>query len=136
MTEHKTTIRVRYGETDRMGYAHHSSYALYLEEARMEYLRQIGLDYKMIEDSGIILPLSSLNIRYSYPIFFDDIIVIQTRLEQPADIKLKFKYKIYNQKKKLVSWAETTLVFVDAKTRRLIPTPKDYLELIENPAEI
>jgi acyl-CoA thioester hydrolase len=136
MIEHQTKIKVRYGETDKMGYVHHSSYVLYLEEARMEYLSEIGLNYKEIEDTGIILPLSSLKIRYSSPIFFDDIITIVTRLEEPADIKLVFTYKIYNQKHKLVSRAETTLAFVDSNTRKLIPTPKDYLGLIENPVEV
>ncbi len=136
MIEHQTTIRVRYGETDKMGYVHHSSYVLYLEEARMEYLREIGLDYTEIEDAGIILPLSSLNIRYSSPIFFGDIITVKTRLEEPADIKLVFTYKIFNQKQKLVSIAETTLAFLDSSSRKLIPTPKEYLKLIESSVKV
>ncbi len=73
MIEHQTTIKTRYGETDKMGYVHHSNYPLYLEEARMDLLQEIGMDYKEIEDSGVILPVVSMNFRFYSPPFYYEI---------------------------------------------------------------
>ena len=136
MIEHQTIIRTRYGETDKMGYVHHSNYPLYLEEARMELLRKIGLNYKEIEDSGVILPVVSMNFRFYSPIFYDDVITIQTALTWPSDIKLIFHYELYNQMNKLVSKAETTLVYVNSKTRKLMRPPKEYQKKIKEVVDI
>ena len=136
MIEHQIFIRVRYGETGKMGYVHHSNYPLYLEEARMELLQKIGLNYKEIEDSGVILPVVSMNFRFYSPIFFDDVITIKTALTRPSDIKLIFHYEIFNQVNKLVTKAETTLVFVNLKTRKLIWPPEEYLKKLEEVVEI
>ena len=119
-----------------MGYVHHSNYPLYLEEARMELLRKIGLNYKEIEDSGVILPVVAMNFRFYSPIFYDDVITIKTALTQPSDIKLIFHYEIYNQMNKLVSKAETTLVYVNSKTRKLIRPPKEYQKKFKKMVEV
>jgi acyl-CoA thioester hydrolase len=124
MYNNKIKVRIRYGETDRMGYAHHANYPLYLEEARMELLRSLGIDYKELEDSGIILPVVTYNIKFIYPVFYDDIITIKTTLTDLTAIKLNFDYKIYNQLGKLVSTAKVVLVYVDAKTRKFTSPPK------------
>ena len=136
MIEHQIKIRIRYGETDKMGYVHHSNYPLYLEEARMELLRKIGLNYKEIEDSGVILPVVAMNFRFYSPIFYDDVITIKTALTRPLDIKLIFHYEIYNQMNKLVSKAETTLVYVNSKTRKLIRPPKEYQKKFKKMVEV
>ena len=124
MFSNKTKIRIRYGETDRMGYAHHANYPLYLEQARMELLRNIGIDYKELEDSGIILPVTSFNIKFSHPVFYDDVITIKTTLKDLKAIKLIFDYKIYNQQAKLVTTANVALVFVNSKTKKFISPPE------------
>ncbi len=136
MIEHQTTIKIRYGETDKMGIVHHSNYPLYLEEARMDLLQEIGMNYGEIEDSGVILPVVSMNFRFYSPLFYDDVITIKTALTRPSGIKLIFDYEIFNQLNKLVCKAETTLVFADMKTRKLIRPPKEYQKKFVEEVEI
>lgn len=128
---HETKIRIRYCETDSMGYAHHSNYLLYLEQARMELLRNLGIDCKKMEDSGIILPVVSVNVKYSLPIFFDDIITVKTILKDLTEIKLIFDYKIYNQHNKLVTTAKVAVIFADLKTGKPIMPPEDFIKKVE-----
>ena len=136
MIKHQTTIKIRYGETDKMGIVHHSNYPLYLEEARMDLLQEIGMNYGEIEDSGVILPVVSMNFRFCSPLFYDDVITIKTALTRPSGIKLIFDYEIFNQLNKLVCKAETTLVFADMKTRKPIRPPKEYLKKFVEEVEI
>ena len=119
-----------------MGIVHHSNYPLYLEEARMDLLQEIGMNYKEIEDSGVILPVVSMNFRFYSPLFYDDVITIKTALTRPSGIKLIFDYEIFNQLNKLVCKAETTLVFADMKTRKLIRPPKEYQKKFVEEVEI
>jgi len=118
--EHWTSIGVRYGETDQMAYVHHSNYALYLEEARMDLLYINGIDVIKLDEEGIILPLAEIKIRYHLPIRFGDTILIHTTLDPHKKDSLVFKYRIINQDKKLVCKAQTTLVLADKQSGRLI----------------
>jgi acyl-CoA thioester hydrolase len=118
--EHWTSIGVRYGETDQMGYVHHSNYALYLEEARMDLLYINGIDVKKLDEEGIILPVAEINIRYHLPLHFGDTIIIHTTLDTRIKSSLLFKYQILNHDKKLVCKAQTTLVLADKHSGKLI----------------
>lgn len=120
MIEHWTSINVRYGETDQMGYVHHSNYALYLEEARMDLLYINGIDVKELDEEGIILPVAEIKIRYHLPLHFGDSIIIQTKLEPRTKAGLVFKYRILNHDKKLVCKAQTTVVMADKQSGKLI----------------
>ena len=75
-----TKIKVRYAETDQMGYVHHSHYALYLEEARMDLLKTMGIDYAQLEKDGIIMPVVEMRTRYSSPLRFGDSIVVEAEI--------------------------------------------------------
>ena len=136
MIEHQTTIKIRYGETDKMGYVHHSNYPLYLEEARMDLLQKIGMNYKEVEDTGVILPLVSMNFRFYSPLFYDDVITIKTALTRPSGIRLIFDYAIFNQQNKLVCKAETALVFADMRTGKPLKPPNEYLKKFVEEVEI
>jgi acyl-CoA thioester hydrolase len=120
MIEHWTTIGIRYGETDQMGYVHHSNYALYLEEARMDLLYLNGIDLKKLDQEGIILPVAEIQIRYHLPLHYGDSILIHTTLDLHHKSKLDFKYRIFNQDKKLVGKAQTTLVLADKISGKLV----------------
>jgi len=128
MIEQETNITIRYGETDQMGYVHHSNYALYLEEARMDLFRCYGLDLVVLEREGIILPVVNMEIRYVMPLHFGDWITVETSLKKGGKFKLEFKYKIRNQDQKLVAKAKTALVFAEKETGKLIPDFQKYLE--------
>lgn len=131
MIENETKIRIRYGETDRMGYAYYGNYATYFEVARVETLRKTGISYRQLEDDGIILPVLDYKIRFHKPAFYDDIIIIKTTISEIPKIRFNFNYKTFNQKGDLLNEAETTLVFVSKKTNKPILIPKDLKQMLE-----
>ena len=126
MIEHQTTMHVRYGETDQMGYVHHSNHVLYLEEARMDLFSCYGLDVAALEREGILLPVVGMEIRYVMPLYFGNQLTVETTLNADDKFKLQLKYKILNQK--LVAKATTSLVFVHKQSGKLIPGFHKYLE--------
>ena len=127
---HISYIRVRYGETDRMGVLHHSVYPLYLEEARTDLLRKSGMSYKDLEDNGIILPLRDLSVTCYHPAYYDDILAVKVTLEEIRGVRLNFSYEIFNEGNDKVATATTSLVFTDAKTFKPIRPPKDIVQLM------
>jgi len=127
MIIHNTKLRVRYGETDKMGYVYYGFFAQYYEVGRTEFMRNFGLTYNEIENNGIILPVISLNIKYLKPAHYDDLLTIKTILEKIPSIRIEFKYEVYNQNNELLNIGNTTLVFVDEKTRKPRKAPKDFI---------
>ena len=127
MIKHRVDIRVRYGETDQMGYVHHSNYALYLEEARMDLFRSIGFDCKRLEREGVIMPVVSLETRFSIPLRFGDDFTVEVSTQAPWNPYMTFSYRLYRDGKQ-VARAKTTLVLADKATGRLITDPEEYLE--------
>lgn len=131
MIKGTTYIRVRYGETDQMGYAYYGNYAQYFEVGRAELLRNIGLDYKRLEEQGIMTPVLSLFCKYIAPARYDDKLCIETSIpEIPTGARIKFTYKITNEEGKLLTIGETELVFVDMKTERPIRVPAIFEETL------
>lgn len=128
MYVHETKIRVRYGETDRMGYSYYGNYPLYYEVGRTEMLRSLGLTYKQLEDDGFLLPIASMKIDYKKPAKYDDLLTVKTILRQMPLVKLEFEYEIYNEKGDLLNKGTTLLVFVDEKTRKPCKAPKYFLD--------
>jgi len=80
MHKSTTTLRVRYGETDQMGYVYHGNYAPYIEIGRLEWLRDLGISYKEMEANGIMLPVYAISVRYIQPAYYDDVLEITTRI--------------------------------------------------------
>jgi acyl-CoA thioester hydrolase len=127
MKEHEFNVRVRYSETDQMGVVYHGNYAQYLEIGRVEWLRNVGISYKWMEENGIMLPVVSLNINYKKPARYDDLLTVKTVFKSQTSVKIEFDYEIYNEKNELLTIASSILVFVDMKTTR--PTlPPDYVK--------
>ena len=125
---HETEIRVTYKDTDKMGYSYYGNYPTYFEIARTEFLRDMGLSYKKLEDDGFLLPIYTLNIKYHKPAKYDDLLKIQTFYKKFHSIKVEFDYKVYNQKNELLTDGNTLLVFIDAKTRKPIKAPDYYIK--------
>jgi len=128
----QTKIRVRYGETDKMGIVYYGNYALYLEEGRTEWLRALGFSYKYMEENNVELPVVNLNVDFKYPAYYDDVITITTTLKKIPDVRIEFYYEIHNQDGKLLVAATTTLVFLNAITKKLIKAPEYLLEKLKN----
>ena len=119
----ETSLRVRYAETDRMGYAYYGNYATYFEIGRVEALRSLGVSYKELEDNGIILPVRDFSIRYFKPAFYDDLLTIKTSITALPSVRIHFKYETFNEKGELLNEGETTLVFVNTQTGKPCEAP-------------
>jgi len=128
MIEHDTKLRVRYGETDRMGYVYYGNYATYFEVARVETLRKLGISYKELEDDGVMLPVLEFKIKYYKPAYYDDELVIKTIIQKMPSVRIHFSYQTFNQSGGLINEAEITLVFVDTNTQKPVKLPDDLKE--------
>jgi acyl-CoA thioester hydrolase len=131
MYKHNTTLRVRYGETDQMGYVYHGNYAQYFEIGREEAMRSLGSDYNSLEKEGVMMPVISLWTKYYHPAHYDDVLTIRTTIKQMPNIRMKFDYEILNAESKLISVGQTTLVFVDRNTRKPVRPPEWFVELLK-----
>jgi len=125
-------LRIRYGETDQMGYCYYGNYAQFLEIGRVETLRELGVSYKSLEESGIMLPVSELNVKYIKPSFYDDLISIKTTITKTPSVKIEFNYEIYNEKNELLTIAYTKLVFVNKTNMKPTFCPDNLLEKFKN----
>ena len=128
-SEHK--IRVRYSETDKMGFVYYGNYPQYYEVARTELIRDLGMSYKSIEDNGYNLPVYKMKITYYHPAKYDDLLRIETIIPDKPGIKMKFFHKIYNEQDILINEAEVILVFTDDKTKKACSSPDFFNKLIE-----
>lgn len=125
MSKHtfSTKIRVRYSETDKMGFCYYGNYATYFEVARVEALRDLGIVYKKLEENGILLPVTELNIRYKRAAKYDDLLEIKTVITRTEGTRISFSYETWGEDGTLLNEADTTLVFVDANSMKPIPIP-------------
>lgn len=128
---HQVEIRVRYSETDKMGVVYYGNYPQYLEVARVEWLRNLGVSYKKMEENGVILPVVELNVKYKKPACYDDLIKVKTQLKKTPTKSIEFDYEITNENDEILTVAYTKLVFVDAKTMRPINCPDYVLEKLK-----
>jgi acyl-CoA thioester hydrolase len=125
-------VRVRYGETDRMGYAYYGNYAIYFEIGRVEALREIGMNYKDMEDSGILLPVSTYTVKYLKPAYYDDLLTIKTTIRELPKARITFFFEIYNEKKDLLTTGEVTLAFFDKQKNKPVAAPAEFMEKISH----
>lgn len=114
-----TEIRVRYGETDQMGFLYYGHYALYYEVGRAEAIRQLGFTYRELEELGIQMPVVDLHVQYLRPAKYDDLITVQTSLKSlPESSSVQFHSELYNEAGQLINKGVTTLVFYDPVGRK------------------
>ena len=107
-----------------MGVVYHGNYAQYFEMGRVEWLRNLGVSYKWMEENGVMLPVVSLEMNYKKPAHYDDVLRIKTILKSQNSVKIEFDYEIYNEQNQLLTTGYSMLVFVDMKTGRPILPPK------------
>lgn len=131
MYQSETSIRVRYGETDQMAYVYYGNYAMYYEVARVESLRKLGVTYKELEASGIMMPVLENHSKFLGPARYDELLRIVTTIREKPAVKIKFEYEIFNEQNKLINQGETLLVFVDSKTGRPVRTPEMMSKVLE-----
>jgi acyl-CoA thioester hydrolase len=127
--EHK--IRVRYGETDQMGFVYYGNYALYFEETRTELIRSLGLTYASLEKSGVMMPVVNMNITYRKPAKYDDRLILECWIAGEISRKITFRTLVKSEHGDLLNESEITLVFIDVKTGKSIQCPKEIVQKLE-----
>jgi acyl-CoA thioester hydrolase len=130
MRDYEFSVRVRYAETDQMGVVYHGNYAQYFEMGRVEWLRNLGISYKWMEENGVMLPVVSLQMNYKKPARYDDLLRVKTILKSQTSVKIEFDYEIYNEENNLLTTGYSMLVFVDMKTGRPMVPPSYVTEKI------
>jgi acyl-CoA thioester hydrolase len=137
-TPSTTTLRVRYAETDQMGVVYHANYFIWCEIGRVEFLRQLGFDYKQMEiEDDYHLPVVEANCRYRFPARYDDQIVIETRVTAMRSNVIKFAYRVLcinDEKSRLLAEAETVHVVVDRQMQKR-SLPGKYITAIRTTIE-
>ena len=132
MFESEVQIRVRYAETDQMGYVYYGNYAAYYEVARTEVFRRLGINYKEMEAAGTMMPVLELKCKYLRPAKYDDMLTIKLLVKhKPKGSRILFEYEVYNEEKMLLNVGETTMVFVDMKTGRPTAVPEFIHEKLD-----
>jgi acyl-CoA thioester hydrolase len=131
MFTHTTKIRVRYSETDQMGYVYYGRYAEYFEAGRVEAFRSLGISYKELEEQGIMMPVLNLQVNYYKPLYYDEELTVQVTIHKLPTLRIQFIYKVFNAAGELTADGETTLLFVDAATRKPMRMPAEVTNALE-----
>ena len=127
MISFETFIRVRYAETDKMGYVYYGNYATYFEVARVEALRSVGISYKELEDDGIMLPVYKYSTSFYKPAHYDDVLNIKVVIKEMPKARIHFYFETFHKDVKLND-AEVILVFVDMLKNKPCIAPDFILE--------
>jgi acyl-CoA thioester hydrolase len=131
MIEHETRLRVRYAETDQMGYVYYGQYLTYLEVARTEWIRALGIPYRSLEQEyGTMLPVREVGIRYRRPIRYDEELLLKTWVNNWPTKRIRFDTQIWNEQNEMTTEAWVELVFVDIHSKRPVLAPKFFMDLI------
>ena len=128
MYQSEAKVRVRYAETDQMGYCYYGNYATFFEVARVDALRKIGISYNELEKQNFQMPVLDFNIKYVKPAYYDEELTILCKIPIIPKVRIKFDYETYNQKKEMINFGSTTLVFIDKLTKKPVNCPKILLD--------
>jgi len=132
MYESVTQMRVRYAETDQMNVVYYGNYAQYFEVGRVESVRQLGYTYKDMEQSGVIMPVVEMHVRYLRPATYDDLLTVKTTLrEMPVDHRLEFFQEVFNEEGKLLCAGTVKLYFLNAADRSKTNIPEALKEKLQ-----
>lgn len=128
MYAHDFQLRVRYGETDQMGYLYYGNYAQYFEVGRVETIRSLGLSYKELEEvHGIWLPVVNMEMRFVRPAYYDDLLTVHTEIRNMPDQYITFYTDIVNEKRKIINSGRVKLCFFDASAKKVTLAPEFLL---------
>lgn len=125
MYTHETQVRVRYSETDQMGFVYYGHYAAYFEVGRVEAIRDLGLRYATLEsEHGILMPVMNMQVRFLRPAKYDELLTISTSINKLPDDQITFSSDILNENGKLCVAGRVTLCFLQAESHDRVPVPE------------
>ena len=130
MFQHEIQVRVRYAETDKMGYVYYGNYATYFEVARVEAMRAIGFSYRKMEEEGVMMPVLELKNQFKSPGYYDELLTIRISIPKMPTLKILFNYEVIGEDGRDVNIGETTLVFVNKTTSKPIRIPAELAALL------
>ena len=130
MIEQKTQIRVRYAETDQMGVVYHSHYAVFFEVGRADLIRGLGLTYREMEERGLLMPITSLNIEYRRPALYDDLLTVTSTVKEKPGRRLTIESQVHNEAGDLLVKGKVELAFLDKHTGKTTSAPAFFNELL------
>lgn len=128
---HRISIRVGYADTDQMGVVHHSKYVLYCETARSEAIRELGLTYKQVEESGIFMPVTTMKFNFMKPALYDELLTVKTIVREMPKSRMIFENEFYNSDEVLLGKAEITLAFVNKESRKPCLPPDSLIKSLQ-----
>lgn len=132
MFVHAFCTRIRYADTDQMGYVYYGNYAVFYEIGRVEAIRALGISYKDLEEKeGIMMPVLELHCHFYKPAKYDDLITIRTTISTLPSVRIRFDYEILNEKGELLNDGNTTLVFIKKATQKPCRVPTSILEALK-----
>ncbi|MCB0711856.1 MAG: acyl-CoA thioesterase [Ignavibacteriae bacterium] len=129
MIRYTTQIRVRYRDTDQMGVVYHGVYLEFFETGRTEFLRDAGMAYSSIEDTGIMLPVLEATLTMKRPARYDDLLTVHAIIREMPTARLKIEYEIYRNDEPLV-FGHTIHAFVTAGSMRPVRPPHDFVDTL------
>jgi acyl-CoA thioester hydrolase len=130
MFKHETEIRVRYAETDKMGYTYYGNYATYLEVARVEALRELGIRYKDMEDMhDVLLPVAKYESNFIRPAYYDSKLTLRTEIREIPSSFISFHTDIFNEGNKIINRSVVKLAFIKSDGSR-IDAPSFIIEAL------
>lgn len=127
-----TTVRVRYGEVDQMGFLYYGNYALYYEVGRASMIREAGYPYSEMEKDGIVMPVVKMSSKFLRPARYDELITVETVLKELlVHPFVTFHHRLFNERGELIHKAEVTLTFYDPIIQKRVPMPERLLSYLK-----
>lgn len=123
MLSHSISFRVRYGETDQMGFVYYGNYALYFEIGRVETMRTLDISYKDLEMAGIGMPVRHMEITYKSAATYDELITVRSEIHETPDSRLEFHHIVYGHDNRLICKGLVVLSFIDMAIKKSIRCP-------------
>ncbi len=130
MFSHEVQLRVRYADTDQMGYTYYGNYAVYYEVARVESFRHLGYAYKQLEDACIMMPVLELKSKYLHPAKYDDLLTIRVIIPELPGVRIHYFYEVYNEDGIQLNKGETILAFINMKSGRPVRMPERIKKIL------
>jgi acyl-CoA thioester hydrolase len=124
LNEHEIQFRVRYKETDAMGFLHHANYAVFFEMGRTELLRAQGGNYREMEEAGLFMVVVRLSSHFRKSAKYDDLLTLKTRIKRVGAAKLEHQYFLYRDGV-LLCEGESTLACIN-KEGQVQPIPEVF----------
>ena len=121
---HETQIRVRYADTDKMGFAYYGNYPKFYEVGRVEAFRALDYPYKEMEETGVGMPVLDMSIKYHRPAKYDDLLTVKVIVPEMPRARIRFEYEITNEVGELLNTGDTVLAFMQLETGRPVKMPE------------